>query len=701
MSKSLVIVESPAKAKTIKKFLGNHYTVKATVGHIIDLPKSKMGVDIDHDFEPQYITIRGKGPILNEIKKEAKKAKKVLLATDLDREGEAISWHLAKALNLPDEEPCRIVFNEITKNAIKAAVKNPRVIDKQLVDAQQARRVLDRLVGYKLSPLLWKKLRKGLSAGRVQSVATKMIKDREEEINQFIPQEYWNLELDIVNAKKDRLKVSFHQDENGKRDLPDEEAVNRILQRIDQSSLSVMQVKEGEKKRNPAEPFTTSTLQQEASNRIGFATRKTMMVAQQLYEGIDLGKEGSVGLITYLRTDSTRVSEEAEASVQSFIQDEYGEEYLNKSKKNASTKKKKQGGAVQDAHEAIRPTDVLRTPEELKSFLTNDQFKLYRLIWERFIASRMQAARYQSIAAIFDVKKCQFKANGSRLIFDGFLKAYSFATVTKDQLLPPLEVGDVFNIDAATPSQHFTQPPARYTEASLVKAMEELGIGRPSTYAPTISTILSRGYVIREGKNLKPTELGILVTRLLEDYFSQVIEVNFTAEMEKQLDEVEAGNEKWKRIIRSFFDPFEKMLKHADEHVEEVDFVEESDEVCEKCGAPMLIKYGRYGKFLACSNYPECSNTKPFIKKLGIPCPVCDHGEVVERKSKKGRVFYGCNQFPECRFVSWNQPVNEKCPKCQSLLTIKRTKKETKLVCPEKSCGFEKAHFDETTEKTN
>ncbi|SMP47145.1 type I DNA topoisomerase [Anoxynatronum buryatiense] len=700
MSKSLVIVESPAKAKTIKKFLGSHYTVKATVGHIIDLPKSKMGVDIDHDFEPQYITIRGKGPILNEIKKEAKKAKKVLLATDLDREGEAISWHLAKALNLSDEEPCRIVFNEITKNAIKTAVKNPRVIDKQLVDAQQARRVLDRLVGYKLSPLLWKKLRKGLSAGRVQSVATKMIKDREEEIKRFIPEEYWNLELDIINSKKDRLKVAFHQDENGNKKLPNQDAVDRVLQHINQSPLTVSQIKDGEKKRNPAEPFTTSTLQQEASNRIGFATRKTMMVAQQLYEGIDLGKEGSIGLITYLRTDSTRVSDEAEAGVQAYILDEYGKEYLNKSK-SSSAKKKKQGSAVQDAHEAIRPTDVLKTPDELKSFLSNDQYKLYRLIWERFVSSRMQPARYQSIAAIFEVKDCQFKANGSRLIFDGFLKAYSFATVAKDQLLPNLEVGDIFDIDATTPSQHFTQPPARYTEASLVKAMEELGIGRPSTYAPTISTILSRGYVIRESKNLKPTELGVLVTRLLEDYFGQIIEVNFTAEMEKQLDEVEAGNEEWKRIIRSFFEPFEVMLKHADEHVEEVDFVEESDELCDKCGSPMLIKYGRYGKFLACSNYPECSNTKPFVKKLGIPCPICDNGEVVERKSKKGRIFYGCNQFPDCRFVSWNQPVNEKCPKCQSLLTIKKTKKETKLVCPDKTCGFEKAYLDETTEKTN
>ncbi len=687
MSKSLVIVESPAKAKTIKKFLGSHYTVKATVGHIIDLPKSKLGVDVDQDFEPQYITIRGKGPILTEIKKEAKKAKRVLLATDLDREGEAISWHLSNALNLNEDEPCRIVFNEITKNAIKAAVKNPRVIDKQLVDAQQARRVLDRLVGYNLSPLLWKKLRKGLSAGRVQSVATKMIKDREEEINLFVPQEYWNLELELENSKKNKVTVQFHRDETGSKELPDEKSVQRILKKIHGLDLTVLQVKESEKRRNPFEPFTTSTLQQEASNKLGFATRKTMMIAQQLYEGIDIGKEGTTGLITYLRTDSTRISDDAHKSVRGFIAGKFGEVYL---KPDNVTVKKKQNKSVQDAHEAIRPTDIERTPDVMKRFLSSDQYKLYKLIWERFVASRMKPALYQNISVIMDVEKIQFKANGSRLIFDGFLKVYSFASVTKDQLLPTVKEGELYKQLDSNSSQHYTQPPARYTEASLVKAMEELGIGRPSTYSPTISTILARGYVVRETKTLKPTELGILVTRLLEDYFEKIIDVNFTAKMEKQLDEIEDGAEDWKHLIREFYGPFNEMLQHADKHVEEVDFVEESDEVCEKCGASMLIKYGRYGKFLACSNYPECENTKPFVKKIGVHCPLCEEGEVVERKSKKGRLFYGCNKFPDCRFVSWNQPVNEKCPKCDTLLVIKKTKKETKLVCPTKECSFEK-----------
>ncbi len=692
MSKSLVIVESPAKAKTIKKFLGSHYTVKATVGHIIDLPKSKLGVDVDQDFEPQYITIRGKGPILTEIKKEAKKAKRVLLATDLDREGEAISWHLSNALNLNEDEPCRIVFNEITKNAIKAAVKNPRIIDKKLVDAQQARRVLDRLVGYNLSPLLWKKLRKGLSAGRVQSVATKMIKDREEEINLFVPQEYWNLELELENSKKDQVTVQFYKDETGAKELPDEKSVQRVLQKIDGLDLTVVQIKETEKRRNPFDPFTTSTLQQEASNKLGFATRKTMMIAQQLYEGIDIGKEGTIGLITYLRTDSIRISDDANKSVRGFIVDKYGKEYLGPDKSNA---KKKQNKSVQDAHEAIRPTDIDRTPDAMKAFLSNDQYKLYKLIWERFVASRMKPALYKNISVIMDAEKIQFKANGSRLLFDGFLKVYSFASIAKDQLLPTVTEGELYKQLKSNSSQHFTQPPARYTEASLVKAMEELGIGRPSTYSPTISTILARGYVEKEAKTLKPTELGILVTRLLEDYFEKIIDVNFTAKMEKQLDEIEDGEEDWKHLIREFYGPFNELLQHADEHVEEVDFVEESDEVCEKCGASMLIKYGRYGKFLACSNYPECENTKPFVKKIGVHCPLCEDGEVVERKSKKGRIFYGCNKFPDCRFVSWNKPVNEKCPKCDSLLVIKKTKKETKLVCPNKECSFEKK-MDET-----
>jgi len=698
LAKSLVIVESPAKAKTIKKFLGSHYTVKASVGHIIDLPKSKMGVDIDNDFEPRYITIRGKGPILNEIKKEAKKAKKIFLATDLDREGEAISWHLANALNIDDDEPCRIVFNEITKNAIKAAVKNPQKIDLNLVDAQQARRVLDRLVGYKLSPLLWKKLRKGLSAGRVQSVATKMIKDREDEINRFLPEEYWSLELDVEDKKKNKMTVQFQKDEDGNKELKTGEDVQRIINLIKEDPLKVVEVKKGEKKRNPSDPFTTSTLQQEASNRIGFATRKTMAVAQQLYEGIDVKKEGTVGLITYLRTDSTRVGEDAHQSAIDFITDHYGKEYTSEKK---TTKKKKSESSVQDAHEAIRPTDVLRTPTSIRDSLSNDQYKLYKLIWERFVASRMAPAVFSTINAVLDVNGCQFKANGSILKFEGFLKVYTFVTRSKDQTLPELEKDQLFHIIKHHQKQHFTQPPARYTEASLVKAMEDLGIGRPSTYSPTISTILSRGYVVKEAKHLKPTELGILVTTLLEDYFSKIIDVHFTAELEKRLDSVEEGKEEWKEIIREFYGPFHEMIEYADQQVEEVDFVEESDETCDACGAPMLIKYGRYGKFLACSNYPDCKNTKPFVKKIGLSCPTCGTGEVVERKSKKGRMFYGCSRFPECRFVSWSRPVEEKCPECSSYMTLKRLKKGDQFVCSNKECGHKRKLTPEEQEKYN
>lgn len=696
MAKTLVIVESPAKAKTIKKFLGSHYTVKASVGHIIDLPKSKMGVDIDNDFEPRYITIRGKGPILNEIKKEAKKSKKILLATDIDREGEAISWHLANALNIDEQNSCRIVFNEITKSAIKNAVKNPQKIDLNLVNAQQARRVLDRLVGYNLSPLLWKKLRKGLSAGRVQSVATKMIKDREDEIKKFIPEEYWSLELEVEDAKQNNMTVQFYKDDNGEKELKSKEKVQQIIDYIDGKHLIVSDVTKGEKKRNPYDPFTTSTLQQEASNRIGFATRKTMAVAQQLYEGIDLEKEGTVGLITYLRTDSKRIGEEANQHAINFIKNEYGIEYVNNPK---VTNRKKKEASIQDAHEAIRPTDVMRTPISIKNNLSNDQYKLYKLIWERFVASRMSPATFDTINATLSCDGYLFKANGSAMKFEGFFKVYSYATRSKDQMLPELAKDQTFHVINPNPKQHFTQPPARYTEASLVKTMEDLGIGRPSTYSPTISTILSRGYVVKDGKNLKPTELGILVTTLLEDYFSKILDIHFTAELEKRLDSVEDGQEEWKEIIREFYTPFHEMIEHADQHVEEVDFVEESDELCETCGEQMLIKYGRYGKFLACSKYPECTNTKPFIKKIGLPCPKCDVGEVVERKSKKGRLFYGCNQFPECRFVSWSKPVEERCPNCSEYMTIKRLKKGDQLVCSNKECAYKRKLKAEEQEK--
>lgn len=684
MTKSLVIVESPAKAKTIKKFLGKNYTVKASVGHIIDLPKSKLGIDIENNFQPEYITIRGKGPILKEIRAEAKKAKKIYLATDPDREGEAISWHLCNALKIDEDTPCRIEFHEITKNAIKNAIKKPRKIDKNLVDAQQARRVLDRLVGYKISPLLWKKMRKGLSAGRVQSVATKIIIDREKEITNFVPEEYWSLLLDVESNRKEKFQVKFYSDHSGNKEIKSEEEVNKIISQIKDQNLIVTDIKLGTKKRNPNLPFTTSTLQQEAANKLGFSTKKTMSIAQQLYEGIDLEKEGTVGLITYMRTDSTRLSEEARQNVYNYLVANVGERYANESPRKAPKKNQE----IQDAHEAIRPTDVLRNPDAIKSSLSKDQYKLYKLIWERFVASQMTPAIYDTIVIELKANNITFKATGSRLSFDGFLKIYSFATASEEINLPILKVGEKINILKILPNQHYTQPPARYTEASLVKTMEELGIGRPSTYSPTISTILSRGYVEKEGNYLKPTELGSLVTEILEDYFTDIIDINFTADFENRLDYIEEGKEDWHKLIKSFYDIFEKMLQRAEEDIEEIDLVEESDEICEKCNAKMLIKYGRYGKFLACSNYPECTVTKPIIHKIGVKCPKCEEGEIVERKSKKGRVFYGCSEFPRCRFVSWSKPIDERCPNCNHLLAHKVNKKSEKIICTNKDCKY-------------
>ncbi|MCC5912016.1 MAG: type I DNA topoisomerase [Clostridiaceae bacterium] len=684
MAKSLVIVESPAKAKTIKKFLGKNYVVKASVGHVIDLPKSKLGIDIEDNFKPQYITIRGKGPVLKEIKAEAKKAKKIYLATDPDREGEAISWHLSNALNIKEDTACRIEFNEITKNAIKNAIKKPRTIDKKLVDAQQARRVLDRLVGYKISPLLWRKMRKGLSAGRVQSVATKMIKDREEEINKFIPEEYWSLILNLNNSQKEKFDAKFQKDDLGNKEIKSKEEMDEIIKKIEGKKLTITDVKKGTKRRNPNLPFTTSTLQQEASNKLGFSTKKTMSVSQQLYEGIDLEKEGTVGLITYIRTDSTRIAEEARKSAHQYIMDHVGEKYINE--KPSTKSKKPQGG--QDAHEAIRPTDVMRNPLSIKASLSRDQFKLYKLIWERFVASQMTPALYETLSIELTVAGVIFRATGSRLVFDGFLKIYSFGSVSEDVNLPILTEGEEVDIVNMLPNQHFTQPPPRYTEASLVRTMEELGIGRPSTYSPTISTILSRGYVEKEGKNLKPTELGVLVTGILEEYFSDIIDINFTADFEKNLDYIEEGNKEWQQPIRDFYQFFEKMLKKADEDIEEIDMVEESDEICEKCNEKMLIKHGRFGKFLACSNYPECTFTKPIVHKIGIECPKCQEGEIVERKSKRGRLFYGCSAYPNCDFVSWTKPINEKCPDCNSLLAHKKNKKSEKVICTNKECKY-------------
>lgn len=684
MAKSLVIVESPAKAKTIKKFLGNNYIVKASVGHIIDLPKSKLGVDIENNFNPEYITIRGKGPVLKEIRQEAKKAKKVLLATDPDREGEAISWHLANALNISEETACRIEFNEITKNAIKNAVKKPRRINKSLVDAQQARRVLDRLVGYKISPLLWRNIRKGLSAGRVQSVATKIIKDRETEIQSFIPEEYWSLALELITENKEAFEAKFYSDAQGNKELKTKEEVNKLLEQIEKQQVIVSGVKKGQKKRNAFLPFITSTLQQEASNKLGFSTKKTMSIAQQLYEGIDLEKEGTVGLITYMRTDSTRISEEAKENTVNHIVASYGEKYLLKTERKKESKKD-----IQDAHEAIRPTDVHRHPNTIKPSLTKDQYSLYKLIWERFVSSMMVPAVYDTLSIELKVNDTIFRASGSRLRFDGFLKVYSYASVSEEVTLPNLEEGEALTISKTIPKQHFTQPPPRYTEASLVKTMEELGIGRPSTYSPTISTILSRGYVEKEGKNLKPTELGTIVTEILENYFGAILDVHFTADLEQRLDEVEDGDKDWKKLIKNFYDSFEVMLEIAEKDMEEIDLVEESDEICKVCNAKMLIKHGRYGKFLACSNYPECTHTEPILHKIGLKCPECHEGEVIERRSKRGRLFYGCSRFPQCRFVSWNKPIDRKCPLCHQVLVYKKSKKGDKIACSNKECKFE------------
>jgi len=686
LAKSLVIVESPAKAKTIEKFLGRNYVVKASVGHVIDLPKSKLGVDIDNNFEPQYITIRGKGPVLREIKALAKKSKKVYLATDPDREGEAISWHLARALGIGEDDLCRIEFNEITKNAIKNAIKKPRPINRNLVDAQQARRVLDRLVGYKISPLLWKNVRKGLSAGRVQSVATKLIIDREEEIKNFKPEEYWSLTLKVENDKKEKFEAKFYADDLGNKDINTEEEVNRILDVMGDDALTVTNVKKGQKRRNPSLPFTTSTLQQEASNKLGFSTRKTMSLAQQLYEGIDLKKEGTVGLITYMRTDSTRISDEATEILEQYIIDNIGEKYAKKkSSKKSGTKKK----GVQDAHEAIRPTDIGKHPNIVKPSLTKDQYSLYKLIWERYAASQMSPALYDTLSVDLQVNGIIFKATGSILRFDGFLKIYSYANVSENIELPDLQKGDVVNIIEKLPKQHFTQPPPRYTEASLVKTMEELGVGRPSTYSPTISTILARGYVEREGKYLVATELGYIINEILVEYFIEIINVNFTADLEKRLDNIEEDGYDWRKLISEFYGAFYKMLANAEEHMEQVNLVEESDENCEKCGAVMLIKHGRYGKFLACPNYPDCNETKPFLHKIGVKCPQCKDGDVIERRSRKGRLFYGCSNFPQCRFISWNRPVGKNCPQCESILVCRKSKKGDRIVCSNRDCKYE------------
>ena len=684
MGKNLVIVESPAKAKTIGKFLGKNYIVKASVGHIRDLPKSKMGVDVENDFEPQYITIRGKGPVVNEIKKEAKKADKVYLATDPDREGEAISWHLAYLLGLDEKENIRIEFNEITKEAIKKAIKNPRKIDINLVDAQQGRRVLDRLVGYKISPILWAKIRKGLSAGRVQSVTTKLVCDREKEIEAFEPEEYWSLNLKAKTKEKKTIDFKFFGNTDGKMDIKTNEQVDEILRKIEKKDLEIDKIETKERKRSSQKPFTTSLLQQDAANRLSYATKKTMMIAQQLYEGIDIKGKGTTGLVTYIRTDSQRISDEAQEQGKDFIKENYGEKYY-KPYVNASKKNKK----VQDAHECIRPTSIGLTPEIIKDSLTKDQYKLYKLIWDRFTASMMSDALYDSQTITGKVDEYTFKASGSKMKFDGFTKVYNYS-VQEEVILPTVEEGESLKVSKLEPKQHFTQPPPRYSEASLVKTLEERGIGRPSTYSPTISTILQRGYVSKKGNVLYPTELGFIVTEIMEENFDKFVDVDFTAEMEAKLDKVEDGDIRWQDIISELYNPLESAVEKAVENIEKIVLEEETDEICDLCGSSMVVKFGRFGKFLACKNYPECKGTKPMLEKIGVKCPECEDGEVILRKSKKGRVFYGCSKFPNCKFVSWDRPVGENCPKCDSILVSVKNKSGEKIKCSNKECDYEK-----------
>ena len=683
MAHYLVIVESPAKVKTIKKFLGSSYTVAASQGHVRDLPKSSLGIDIEHDYEPKYITIRGKGDILAALRKEVKKSDKVFLATDPDREGEAISWHLAAALKLDKKKMRRITFNEITKNAVKASLKAPRDIDMNLVDAQQARRVLDRMVGYRISPLLWAKVKRGLSAGRVQSVALRLVADREDEINAFIPEEYWTLDAVLkIKGEKRPLTAKFYGTDKKKMTIHSEDELNEILKQVENAEFQITDIKTSERIRKAPLPFTTSTLQQEAAKALNFGTQKTMRIAQQLYEGVDIKGNGTVGVITYLRTDSTRIADEADASAREYISSVYGEEYAA-----AGQESKNDGKKIQDAHEAIRPTDISRTPASLKESLTRDQFRLYQLIWKRFAASRMAPARYESTSVKIGADGYCFTVSASKLMFEGFRSVYTEADEEKEEsnvLVGSLNMDSVLTKESLDPKQHFTQPPAHYTEASLVKALEELGIGRPSTYAPTISIILGRRYVTKEAKNLYITEIGEVVNNMMKQSFPSIVDVNFTANMEGLLDMVEEGKVEWKEIIRNFYPDLDEAVKKAEKELESVKIEDEvTDVICEECGRNMVIKYGPHGKFLACPGFPECRNTKPYLEKIGVPCPVCGK-DVVVRKTKKGRKYYGCENNPECEFMSWQKPSQEKCPSCSSYMV----EKGNKLVCSDKQCGY-------------
>lgn len=678
--KILVIVESPSKSKTIGKFLGGRYKVVASVGHVRDLPKSKLGIDIENDFEPQYISIRGKGDIIKELKKEAKNASKIYLATDPDREGEAISWHLAFLLGIDSSTPCRIVFNEITEKAIKEAIKHPRPIDLSLVDAQQARRVLDRLVGYQISPLLWRKVRRGLSAGRVQSAALKIICDRENEIKNFKPQEFWTITAEFEKDKNFIAKLTEFKGE--KLLIENKEQNDAILDELSKGRFVVKSLEEKDRSRRAAAPFTTSSLQQDAANKLNFSTKKTMMIAQQLYEGIEIKGKGTIGLVSYIRTDSVRISDEARAASKQYIISNMGDEYYGG---NVYTNRKKD---VQDAHEAIRPSSVDLEPDVIKDSLSKDQYNLYKLIWNRFVASQMAPAKFKAVNAVIENGDYDFKAVGSKLLFDGFLKIYSSAKDSEeDKWLPHMDKGEELTAVNVDGQQNFTQPPARFTEASLVKDLEEKDIGRPSTYAPIVATLLDRKYISKEKKSLIPTELGFIVTDMMEQYFNEIVDAGFTAQMEENLDDIETKGVRWKSVIEGFYDTLKEELDTADKEIEKVEFeVELTGETCEKCGKPMAVKYGRFGAFAACTGYPECKNTKPFVQSINVKCPKCGK-DIVARKSKKGRVFYGCSGYPDCTQVYWNKPVSKECPKCGSLLTEKKGK-ETKYACSNSECDY-------------
>ncbi len=681
MSQNLVIVESPSKAKTIEKFLGKSYKVLASVGHIRDLPKSKLGVDVDNDFEPQYISIRGKGKVIAELKKEAKKSKHVYIATDPDREGEAIAWHISNILNLSDDIVKRIEFREITKNAVKEAIKHPRDINMDLVDSQQARRIIDRLMGYKISPILWRKVMRGLSAGRVQSVATKIIIDREREIEAFKTDEYWNV-FTTFKYEKDVFKAQLTKYNNKKFKSDNEADSKKVKSEILNEKHTLSKVEQKNRVRKQPTPFTTSSLQQEASSRLNFSALKTMRIAQSLYEGKKI-KGGIVGLITYMRTDSVRISEEAREEAYEFINENYGKEYVTK----YSAKNK--GKNTQDAHEAIRVTSVNRTPKDLEKYLTKDEYKLYTLIWNRFIASQMAAAKYLTTKYVITSKSFESVAKGEVLVFDGFSKIYTYNN-KKDQVLPIISEGSELDIKEVELEQKFTQPPSRFTEASLIKELEEKGIGRPSTYAPTITTILKRNYISKEKKLLVPTELGKITNEIMENNFEKLVEYDFTANLEKNLDTISEGDENWKELIRSFYETLLPLLTKAEDNVKRYDLSELTDIDCEKCSSKMLIKKTIKGEFLACSNYPECKNTKPILKEIGVDCPLCDTGKIVERKTKKLKVFYGCSNFPECRFASWTKPINEKCSECGSLLSEGNGKMRAFIVCTNKECTYKR-----------